>query len=235
LAVVAGCRTTAPSAPTATAATAAPPPAPSPSNCGGRPLAFHPRAGVTYRARVEEKRGVYRSSLTYEPDGAGGWIAVERGFSLRYPGQPDPRWSGIASGELRWKLDGRGVPVGEPEQKGYHGPCCLESFSFFTFAPVGFTSASTCKGVSWNAQWRGLERERTFRFRIEREADASGSASVSVDGLIKTPANEWKLDGTFDVSLDDGLTGGGTLHVSGPGAPAVNDLSRHIQIAPGTD
>jgi hypothetical protein len=232
LAVVGGCRTLAPSPPGQTTPTAA---APAASACGDAPLVFHPRAGVTYRARVEEKRGVYHSSLTYERDGAGGWIAVERGFSLQYPGQPDPRWSGVSKGELRWKLDGRGVPVGAPEAKGYKGPCCLESFSFFTFAPVGFANASTCPGAAWNAEWLGMERERSFRFRIEHERGPTGSASVSVDGSIKTPANEWKLDGTFEVSLEDGLTGGGTLRVRGPGAPAVNDLSRQIRISPGTD
>jgi hypothetical protein len=190
---------------------------------------------VTYHARVEERRGVYRSSLTYAPDGAGGWIAVERGFSLQYPGQPDSGLSGISKGELRWKLDGRGVPVGEPERKGYKGPCCLESFSFFTFAPVGFANASTCAGASWNVQWLGMERERSLQLRIERERGPTGSASISVEGSIKTPANEWRIAGTFEVSLEDGLTGGGTLRVRGPGAPAVNDLSRRIQISPGTE
>jgi hypothetical protein len=232
LAVTSGCRTTAPSPPAATAAIATPPPT---STCGAVPLVFHPRTGVTYHARVEEKRGVYRSSLTYAPDGGGGWIAVERGFSLQRPGQPDSRWSGISDGELRWKLDGRGVPVGEPEPQAYKGPCCLESFSFVTFAPIGVANSSTCPGASWNAHWPGMERERSFRFRIERERGPTGSVSISVDGSIKTPANEWRIDGTFEVSLDDGLTGGGTLRVRGPGAPDVNDLSRQIQISPETD
>src|SRR5206468_6804148 len=113
-------------------------------------------------------------------------------------GQPASRWSGVSDGELRWKLDARGVPVGEPERKGYKGPCCLESFSFFTFAPVGFANSSTCSGASWSAQWLVMERERSFRFRIERERGPAGSASISVDGMIKTPANEWRMTGMFE-------------------------------------
>jgi len=33
-----------------------------------------------------------------------------------------------------------------------------------------------------------------------------------------------------DVSLDDGLTGEARLHELGPGAPAVNDTQRVIEI-----
>jgi hypothetical protein len=176
---------------------------------------------VTYHARVEEKHGVYRSSITYTPDGAGGWTAVERAFSLRRPGPVDSRWTDISQGELRWKLDGRGVPVGEPEQAGYRGPCCLDSFSFFTFAPTGSANPSSCAGTAWEAHWVGMGRERSFRFRIEREGGPGKSATVSVAGLIKTAANEWKVDGA--------------VHVRGPGAPAVNDLSRQLHIGPTAD
>lgn len=229
-----GCRATT-AGPTAAGAASAPEAARSSTDCAARPLAFRPRAGVTYHARVEEKRGVYRSSITYTADGSGGWTAVERAFSLRRPGPVETRWSDISKGELRWKLDGRGVPVGEPEQAGYVGPCCLESFSFLTFAPVGIANPSSCAGTAWDAHWVGTGRERSFRFRIEREGGAGESATVSVAGLIKTSANEWKVDGTLEVLLEDGLTGGGTLHVGGPGAPAVNDLSRQIHIAPAAD
>jgi len=182
---------------------------------------------------VEEKRGVYRSSLTYTADGAGGWSAVERDFSLQRSGPVDSQSSGLSRGELRWKLDGRGVPVGEPEQAGYRGPCCLDSFSFFTFAAVGSASPSSCAGTTWDAHWVGNGRDRSFQFRIERESEKS--ATVSFAGVIKTSVNEWKVDGTFEVLREDGLTGDGTVNVRGPGAPAVNDLSRQIHIAPTAD
>jgi len=34
----------------------------------------------------------------------------------------------------------------------------------------------------------------------------------------------------LDVSMADGLTGTGDLHVTGPGAPATNDYPRTISI-----
>jgi hypothetical protein len=77
------------------------------------------------------------------------------------------------------------------------------------------------------------DRIRTFRYRIE---NADGERiRIRVDALVKTPRNEWRIDGTVEVSMDDGLTGTADLHVAGPGAPQINDYARHVSIVAAPD
>jgi hypothetical protein len=222
LSTIGACRAT-------SAAPAVGPASPPPPSCATRPLAFRPRPSVSYHARtVQQTHNIYETNLTFTPDGDG-WHAVEGGFSMNRP-MPVETFGDLPGSELRWRLDRGGAPSGEPEQSGSAKPGYLANMTYYAFAPAGLATGSTCVGTTWEARWEENSRIRTFHYRIE-SADAD-RVRVRVDGLVKTPHNEWRIDGTVEVSTEDGLTSTGDLHVTGPGAPAVNDYPRSVSIAP---
>jgi len=219
LPMIAACRSADTGAPPA-AAIAAP-------VCAARPLAFRPRTGVQYAALTEQQQGsVYGSRLAFTPV-AGGWRAVESDFSLNRP-TPVDVFGELRGAELHWNLDASGVPRGAGEPIGSAKPQYLANMTYYAFAPAGLATKSTCPGTAWETRWEENERIRTFHYRIESADDAR--VRIHVDGLTKTTHNEWRVAGTLDVSMADGLTGTGDLHVTGPGAPATNDYPRTISI-----
>lgn len=229
LSTIGGCRTTGP-APAGPAVTAVAPSAPAP-RCAPRPLAFRPRPGVAYQARTQQNHDIYQTRLAFTPDGDG-WRAIETDFSMNRP-TPVEAFGDLRGAELRWRLDGSGTPRGEAEPFGSAKPQYLANMTYYAFASVGLATGSTCPGTAWQARWEESDRIRTFRYRIE---DADGERiRIRVDALVKTPRNEWRIDGTVEVSVDDGLTGTADLHVAGPGAPQINDYARHVSIVAAPD
>jgi hypothetical protein len=122
------------------------------------------------------------------------------------------------------------VPLKQPEPVGGAKPGYLENMTLYAFAPAGLAVDSTCVGKEWEARWQESERTRTFRYRIQSVGD--DRVRIAVTGLVKTTHNEWRIEGTFEVSPEDGLTGAADLHVTGPGAPESNDFFRRITITP---
>jgi len=215
LSMIGACRATGPE-PARPAVTPATAPAPA---CATRPLVFRPRSGIQYVALTEERRnGVYGSRLSFTPV-AGGWRAVETDFSIDRP-TPVEVYGELHGAELRWNLDASGAPRGAAEPIGSAKPQYLANVTYYAFAPAGLATRSTCPGTTWEAGWQENDRTRTFRYRIESADDAR--VRIRVDGTVKTTHNEWRIEGSVDVSMEDGLTGTGDLRVAGPGTPAVS-------------
>ena len=218
-----GCRATAPGSPApATAAK------PDPPDCASQQIFFQPRVRVWYAARTEQMHDVYQSLLQFRPSGEG-WWAVERDFSMNRP-TPVEYFGELRGAKLQWSLNEEGAPLSQPTPVGGAKPGYLENMSVYAFAPAGLAVSSTCVGKEWEARWEESERKRSFRYRIE--GAAGDRVRIGVTGLVKTAHNEWRIEGTYEVSTEDGLTGTADLHVTGPGAPAVNDYFRRITITP---
>src|SRR6185295_4895073 len=180
LSMIGACRATGPE-PARPAVTPATAPAPA---CATRPLVFRPRSGIQYVALTEERRnGVYGSRLSFTPV-AGGWRAVETDFSID---RPTPV-------EVYGELHGA-------ELLGSAKPQYLANVTYYAFAPAGLATRSTCPGTTWEAGWQENDRTRTFRYRIESADDAR--VRIRVDGTVKTTHNEWRIEGSVDVSMED--------------------------------
>jgi hypothetical protein len=218
-----GCRSTAPagSAPVVS-------PKPQPPPCASRSLSFQPRHDVWYAARTEQMDDVYQSRLGFRPTGDG-WQALERDFSMNRP-TPVEYFGELRGAELSWRLDEEGTPRAQPEPAGAAKPGYLENMSLYAFAPAGLAVPSTCVGKEWEARWQESDRTRTFRYRVQSAGD--DHVRIAVTGLVRTRHKEWRIEGTFEVSTVDGLTGTADLHVTGPGAPQVNDYFRRTTITP---
>jgi hypothetical protein len=224
LLALAGCRSPAPASPVAAKVAAKPEPPP----CAGKSLAFFPRQDIWYAARTEQMHDVYQSILRFGFTGAG-WIVLERDFTMNRP-MPAQYFGEMRGAMLKWWLSEEGVPGAQPEPVGGAKPGYLENMTLYAFAPAGLAVDSTCAGKEWEARWQESERTRTFRYRLLSVDD--DHARIAVTGLVKTTHNEWRIEGTVDVSRADGLAGTADLHVTGPGAPQVNDFFRRITITP---
>lgn len=198
--------------------------------CKTRPLEFRPRAGRVYGFSSEERytsdepstrRKLYESKLSFAQAASSGWTASESAFAI--PFQP---WSyeDPAGATLVWQLDKRGVPQGPPEERGFQRPDFLRHLSLFDFWPVGVVLPSTCPSDEGDLSWDDGGRPRTVHFRV-LDVEA-GRVRMRVEILRGT----WRLEGTLEVALDDGLTGEAHLHEVGPGAPRVNDNQRVIRV-----
>lgn len=178
-------------------------------------------------AATGSSRDPYRSTLSFTR-AAQGWSVVERGFDGRGRQQPE-QVGDLTDAEAHWTLDPSGVPTGPVEERGHARQGILQQLSLFAFLPTGFALRSTCPGDVATSTWTdAVGRIRAFRFEVERvEGD---QAVLHARGTVTTAVNTWSMDGELHVSLADGLTGKAHLHVTGPGAPAVNDFDRIIRV-----
>jgi hypothetical protein len=194
--------------------------------CKNVVLAFRPSPSATYRVRIEERKQVYESTITFRSSDAS-WTALETGFSLE-GSHTGGDLGDLAPSELTWQLDSDGIPLTMPEERGTGK--YFQSMSVFQFRPVALPSkTATCIGTEWAREWTRGDRGYSFRYRIS--AVLTDLARVHAEGSARTSVNRWDMQGEIEISLSDGLTGTGRLHIRGPGAPDVNVFDRVIRIS----